>query len=162
MTAYLVLDYAVRTRRGLGAYAARIPAVIERHGGRYIVRGAEPTVVEGDWAPEAMVILEFPARANAEAFLGDPEAQRLFAVRQRTTVSKLVLVDGCTKGWPLEIDTQGDEGVEGGRAAAVLEGGAGGGEQPGGRLQGEDSAEAQAGGGVAVVGVAALAVSLDP
>jgi uncharacterized protein (DUF1330 family) len=42
-----------------------------------------------------MAILEFPARENAQAFLGDPEAGDLFALRHRTTTSKLVLVDGC-------------------------------------------------------------------
>ena len=70
-------------------------ALIEKHGGRYLVRGEPPMVVEGDWAPERMVILEFPSRENAQAFLADPAAQSLFAIRHRTTVSKLVLVDGC-------------------------------------------------------------------
>ena len=51
--------------------------------------------MEGDWRPERMVILEFPSRATAEAFLKDPEAQALFELRHRTTDSKLVLVDGC-------------------------------------------------------------------
>ncbi|THD81948.1 MAG: DUF1330 domain-containing protein [Phenylobacterium sp.] len=95
MKAYLVLDFAVRDLPGFRPYIEAIPAFIAKHGGRYIVRGAPPTVMEGDWAPELMVILEFPARANAEAFLADPEAQALFAVRHRATVSKLVLVDGC-------------------------------------------------------------------
>jgi uncharacterized protein (DUF1330 family) len=91
--AYLVLDFAVHDLRGFLTYAAEIPAFITRHGGRYLVQGAKPTVVEGDWAPQRLVILEFPARENAEAFLADPEVQPLFALRQRTTVSKLVLVD---------------------------------------------------------------------
>ena len=52
--------------------------------------------MEGDWAPELMVILEFPSRENAAAFLGDPDAQALFSVRHKTTNSKLVLVEGCT------------------------------------------------------------------
>jgi uncharacterized protein (DUF1330 family) len=96
MKAYLVLDFSVRDLRGFRPYVSGIPAFIERHGGRYIVRGAEPTVMEGDWKPERMVILEFPSRENAKAFLEDPDAQALFAVRHRTTTSKLVLVDGCT------------------------------------------------------------------
>jgi uncharacterized protein (DUF1330 family) len=96
MKAYLVLDFSVHDLAGFRPYIAAIPDFIERHGGRYIVRGAEPTVMEGDWAPELMVILEFPSRENAAAFLGDPDAQALFAVRHQTTNSKLVLVDGCT------------------------------------------------------------------
>jgi len=43
-----------------------------------------------------MVIIEFPERAKAEAFMSDPEIQDLFKVRHATTTSKLVLVDGCT------------------------------------------------------------------
>jgi uncharacterized protein (DUF1330 family) len=96
MKAYLVLDFAVSDLRGFMPYVDAIPAFIEKHGGRYIVRGVEPTVMEGDWTPERMVILEFPTAENAKAFLADPDAQALFAVRHSTTVSKLVLVEGCT------------------------------------------------------------------
>jgi uncharacterized protein (DUF1330 family) len=96
MKAYLVLDFCIQDLPGFRAYIADIPAVIEKHGGRYIVRGVEPTVMEGDWTPERMVILEFPARARAKAFLDDPDAQALFEIRHKTTRSKLVLVDGCT------------------------------------------------------------------
>ena len=42
-----------------------------------------------------MVIIEFPDRSKAEAFLSDPSIQDLFKVRHQTTTSKLVLVDGC-------------------------------------------------------------------
>jgi uncharacterized protein (DUF1330 family) len=96
MKAYLVLDLSVNDFGGFKKYIAEIPAYIARHSGKYIVQGVQPTTIEGDWKPERMVIIEFPARANAEAFLGDPEIQDLFKVRHDTTTSKLVLVDGCT------------------------------------------------------------------
>jgi uncharacterized protein (DUF1330 family) len=96
MKAYLVLDFSVADVPGFLPYVDAIPAFIEKHGGRYIVRGAAPTVMEGDWRPERMVILEFPSRRQAKAFLKDPDAQALFEVRHRTTHSKLVLVQGCT------------------------------------------------------------------
>jgi uncharacterized protein (DUF1330 family) len=95
MNAYLVLDFSINDVPGFLRYVDAIPAFIEKHGGRYIVRGVEPTVMEGDWAPERMVILEFPSRENARSFLDDPDAQKLFAVRHTTTNSKLVLVEGC-------------------------------------------------------------------
>lgn len=95
MKAYLVLDFAVNDLAGFRPYIAAIPAHIARHGGRYIVQGAKPTVIEGDWRPPRLVVLEFPARANAEAFLADPECRELFRIRHATTTSRLVLVDGC-------------------------------------------------------------------
>lgn len=96
MKAYLVLDLEVHDFPGFREYVAEIPAHIERHGGRYIVRGVEPTCVEGDWKPPLLVILEFPERSNAEAFLSDPGIQDLFKIRHETTTSKLLLVEGCT------------------------------------------------------------------
>ncbi len=96
MKAYLVLDLAVHDFGKFRKYIAEIPAYIAKHSGRYIVQGVVPTPIEGGWTPERMVIIEFPARENAEAFLGDPEIQDLFELRHQTATSKLVLADGCT------------------------------------------------------------------
>jgi uncharacterized protein (DUF1330 family) len=96
MKAYLVVDLTVNDFAGFRKYIAEIPAFIAKHSGKYIVQGAQPTTIEGDWKPERMVILEFPERERAEAFLGDPEIQDLFKVRHATTRSKVVFVDGCT------------------------------------------------------------------
>jgi uncharacterized protein (DUF1330 family) len=94
MTAYLVLDLTVNDLKDFLPYVAAIPAFIEKHGGRYASKGADPVVIEGDWSPKRLVILEFPSRDHAQAFLADPEAQALFARRHRSTTSRLVLVDG--------------------------------------------------------------------
>lgn len=96
MKAYLVLDLSVNDFSGFKKYIAEIPAFIAKHSGRYIVQGVQPTIIEGDWKPERLVIIEFPEHQNAEAFLADPEIQDLFKVRHETTTSKLVLADGCT------------------------------------------------------------------
>ncbi len=96
MTAYLVLDFSVHDLRGFLPYVDAIPAFIQKHGGKYIVRGVEPAVMEGDWTPDRLVILEFPSSEHAKAFLGDADAKPLFKVRHETTISKLVLVEGCT------------------------------------------------------------------
>jgi uncharacterized protein (DUF1330 family) len=96
MKAYLVLDLSVNDFAGFRKYVAEIPAFIAKHSGKYIVQGFQPTIIEGYWRPERMVIIEFPERKNAEAFLSDPQIQDLFKVRHATTTSKLVLADGCT------------------------------------------------------------------
>jgi len=96
MKAYPVLDFSVNDFAGFRKYIAEIPAFIAKHSGKYIVQGVRPTTIEGDWKPERMVILEFPQRGKAEAFLTDPEIQDLFKVRHATTTSKLVLADGFT------------------------------------------------------------------
>jgi uncharacterized protein (DUF1330 family) len=94
--AYLVLDLTVNDFPGFRPYMARIPAFIDKHGGQYIVRGVEPTVIEGEWRPDRVVVIEFPTREEAEAFLNDPDCRALFEIRHATTTSKLLLVDGCS------------------------------------------------------------------
>jgi uncharacterized protein (DUF1330 family) len=69
--------------------------VIKKYSGRYIVQGVKPTVIEGDWKPERVAVIEFPSRVSAEEFLNDPKAQALFQIRHHATNSRLILVDGC-------------------------------------------------------------------
>ncbi len=95
MNAYLILDFTINDYEAFKEYIEEIPAFITKHSGRYIVRGEEPTIMEGDWNPKRIVVLEFPSRENANSFLNDPEAQSLFALRHKTTTSKLIMVDGC-------------------------------------------------------------------
>lgn len=95
MKAYLVLDLTIHDLDKFLEYINRIPEFIKKHSGRYIVQGEKPTVIEGEWNPERMVVIEFPSRESAKDFLQDPAAQSLFAIRHKTTTSKLVLIDGC-------------------------------------------------------------------
>jgi uncharacterized protein (DUF1330 family) len=58
------------------------------------VRGGALESLEGGWAPKRMVILEFPSMAQAKAWYTSTEYRDLLAMRQRTTKSKVVLVEG--------------------------------------------------------------------
>ena len=95
MNAYLILDLTIHDLAGFGEYIKKIPAFIKKHSGRYVVQGVEPSVMEGDWEPERVVVIEFPTSDHAKAFLKDPDARELFKLRHSTTTSKLILADGC-------------------------------------------------------------------
>lgn len=95
MKGYLILDFSINDLGRLQEYIEKIPAFIEKHGGRYVVRGVEPELMEGDWCPDRVVVLEFPSTDSAKEFLGDPDAQPLFSLRHSTTTSKLILAEGC-------------------------------------------------------------------
>jgi uncharacterized protein (DUF1330 family) len=95
MNAYLILDLSIHDLHAFQEYIEKIPELIRKHSGRYVVQGEEPTVIEGDWKPERVVVIEFPSRHSAEEFLHDPGAQPLFQIRHKATTSKLLLVDGC-------------------------------------------------------------------
>lgn len=96
MKGYLVLDLSIVDLKGFMEYVHKIPEFIQKHGGRYIVQGVEPELMEGDWVPDRLVVLEFPSQDHAKAFLSDPDAQPLFSLRHKTTKSNLILAAGCS------------------------------------------------------------------
>jgi len=95
MNAYLILDLTIHNFNEFREYIEKIPEFIKKHSGRYVVQGVEPDVMEGDWKPERVVVIEFPSKVNANEFLNDPYAQDLFSLRHKTTTSRLILVEGC-------------------------------------------------------------------
>ena len=94
MKGYLILDFSINDFDSFKEYIDKIPAFIKTPGGHYIVQGSVPELMEGDWRPERVVVLEFPSTSSAKEFLNDPEAQSLFAIRHSATTSKLILVEG--------------------------------------------------------------------
>ncbi len=95
MNAYLILDLSINDFGSFSEYIEKIPEFIQKHDGRYIVQGVEPEIMEGDWIPERVVVIEFPSKQKAKDFLADPAAQTLFDIRHKSTTSKLILVEGC-------------------------------------------------------------------
>jgi len=72
-------------------YPPQVWPLIEKHGGMVTHRIADFEVVEGDWCPNRMLIVEFPDKAAAKAFIDDPEYQPLKELRLRTASSLMVL-----------------------------------------------------------------------
>ena len=94
MAVYLIVDLNVRDPSAYEDYKAAVPALIGRHGGEYLVRGGALEVIEGNWQPTRLVLLRFPDRGSAKAFLGDPDYQPLAALRHRVATSDMVMVEG--------------------------------------------------------------------
>ncbi|MGB0572483.1 MAG: DUF1330 domain-containing protein [Alphaproteobacteria bacterium] len=98
MTAYLFATVELHDADGYEAYKTTAPAVIEKHGGRYIVRGGDNEVVEGTWPAGRIVVLEFPDFASANAFVDDPEYAPIAAIRHTTATSHIWIVEGPEGG----------------------------------------------------------------
>ena len=94
MSAYVIADVEVLDPAGYEAYRQQVPPTIAAFGGRYVVRGGALTALEGDWSPKRCVILEFPSMAQLEAWYDSPAYVPLRALRERTTKSRLVKVEG--------------------------------------------------------------------
>lgn len=94
MPAYLVANVEVTDPAGYEEYRKQTPATIAAHGGRYLARGGATEVLEGDWTPSRVVILEFPGMAELKAWYDSVEYRPLRQIRERTTRSSVVVVEG--------------------------------------------------------------------
>lgn len=94
MAAYVIAEVEVTDPAGFEDYRKAVPASIAAYAGRYLARGGALEPLEGGWAPKRMVILEFPSLAQAKAWYTSPEYRELLKMRQRTTRSKVVLLEG--------------------------------------------------------------------
>ena len=94
MTAYMIVDLDVHDQEGFQEYREGVPALIAKHGGEYLVRGGDFEVIEGDWQPHRLALFRFPDRTAIRNFFDDPEYADLKALRQRTSESNVVAVDG--------------------------------------------------------------------
>ena len=74
-------------------YLERIDATLSPYGGRFIVHGARPHVVEGE-DPGVMVVLEFPDLAAAEDWYHSPAYQAILPLRTENTSSTTFIVAG--------------------------------------------------------------------
>jgi len=94
MAAYLVADIEVLDPEGYEEYRQKAPATIAAYGGRYLARGGVSSVLEGDWSPKRLVLLEFPSMQGLDAWWNSPEYRPLRAIRERTARSNMVASEG--------------------------------------------------------------------
>ena len=94
MAAYIYANVEVTDPVSYETYRSQVPALIEAHGGRYLVRGGAVAVLEGEGVPQRQVILEFPDMAHLQAFYTSPAYQRLIAIRQGASTGTLFAIEG--------------------------------------------------------------------
>jgi len=95
MKAYVVVQERVHDEKTFDAYRKDVVATIVAHGGKFVVRGGNLTVVEGAWPMPRFVVIEFPSRQAAEGWYKSPEYQKILPLRLKSAEGNLVIVDGA-------------------------------------------------------------------
>jgi uncharacterized protein (DUF1330 family) len=94
MSAYVVFDVEIRDMTKYQEFIKGVKPAIDAAGARYLARGGEHKVYEGDWEPRRIVLLEFPSVAAWEEFYTGPTYQGLKAIRDECSSARLVSVQG--------------------------------------------------------------------
>jgi uncharacterized protein (DUF1330 family) len=97
MAGYFLLEIDVKDQAAYSEYLKVAPATVKQYGGKYLIRGGSVTPVEGGWNPKRLVLLEFPSVEQAKRWLDSPEYRKIAPIRERSTHSKAVIVEGYTE-----------------------------------------------------------------
>jgi len=95
MTAYAIVDVEIHDIEPYMDYMASVKPLIEQYGGRYLARGGEFEVVEGDYRPSRLVLLEFPTMESIQDFYQCAGYRSLKQLRESCSTTSMTIVQGC-------------------------------------------------------------------
>jgi uncharacterized protein (DUF1330 family) len=94
MSAYIIVEIEITDPVGYEQYKNLAGETVQKYGGKYIVRGGQTEVLEGNWKPKRIVILEFPTLARAKEWLNSEEYREPRKMRHRTAKSNMLVIEG--------------------------------------------------------------------
>ena len=94
MPAYYIGEHLITDPVVFAEYLRQVVPMIERHGGRYLTQAGTHEILEGDWRPNRVVIIEFPDMAAIRAWHRSPDYQPLIALRQRAASDVMIALEG--------------------------------------------------------------------
>ena len=96
MAAYVLVDISETDPERAAQYRAMSGPSVERHGGHFLARGGAIRVLEGDWQPERLVVIEFTSAEGAQAWYDSEDYRQARSVRAGAGVWRMLVVDGIT------------------------------------------------------------------
>src|SRR5437016_4469830 len=94
MPAYVIVETDVHDPARYENYKAVSPSAVAAGGGRFVARGGELAVLEGDWKPSRLVVLEFESLEAVKRWYDSPEYQEMKKLRDGAADLRMVAVEG--------------------------------------------------------------------
>ena len=91
---YALIDVEITDQAAFAQFSDRAPAIVEAHGGRFLVRGGATEVVQGDWTPHRVVVIEFDSVERAKSWWSSPAHAELRAMADRCSNTTTTIVEG--------------------------------------------------------------------
>jgi uncharacterized protein (DUF1330 family) len=93
VSAYVLVEIEVTNQEEYAAYGKLALENVARHGGRFLARGGETEMFEGQWSPR-IVLLEFESLDAIRRWYNSDDYQEILPMRLNSTTSRLIAVEG--------------------------------------------------------------------
>ena len=94
MAAYMIASVRFASADKAQEYGRQVATTIATFGGRYLARGGQAEIGEGDWQLAYVTIVEFPSLDQAKRWYNSEDYRGLKSLRLGHAQSNLAFVDG--------------------------------------------------------------------
>jgi len=95
MLGYAIFNIEVTNPEDYKQYLKNVTEIAEKFGGKYIVRGGESTVIEGNWAYPRTVVIQFPSYEKALEWYRSDEYKPIRQIRLDNAVTNAIIIQGA-------------------------------------------------------------------
>ncbi|MCY3867374.1 MAG: DUF1330 domain-containing protein [Chloroflexi bacterium] len=95
MPAYLLVRANITDMEQYAEYMKLTPAIAEKYGGKFLIRGGDKVILEGPDQPERIVLLKFDSIEAAQRMYNSDEYQAAIKLREGAAEASFVVIDGA-------------------------------------------------------------------
>ena len=94
MPAYLIVRAKITDMQQYQEYMKLTPAIVEKYGGQFIIRGGDKVVLEGPPSSERIVMLKFDSVDAVRRMYNSDEYQAAIKVRAGAADASFIVMEG--------------------------------------------------------------------
>ena len=94
MPAYLLVRANVTDMEQYGEYMKLTPAIVEKFGGQFVIRGGDKLILEGPDSPERIVLLKFDSIEAVRRMYNSDEYQAAIKLRECAAEASFIVMEG--------------------------------------------------------------------
>lgn len=94
MAAYIIARFKIHDRSEYDKYSAGFSEVFKKFDGKMLSVDEDPTILMGDWDDTRSVIIEFPSKKSALAWMTSDDYQSIAKHRNAGSTVNSILVKG--------------------------------------------------------------------
>lgn len=97
MPCYFIVDTYIDGQKGRGAYGEyirQVKPIVERYGGRYLVRTENLRSLSGERTPDRVIVIRFESRERLEACFSSEAYRAVMWKRTSSVDSRAVIAEG--------------------------------------------------------------------
>jgi uncharacterized protein (DUF1330 family) len=92
MSAFVIAELSIHDPKEMEEYKRITSLTIAAFNGKYVVNRAPAIILEGDWKPERIVVVQFPSVDEANKWWNSELYSKAKEIRQRSSTTKMIIV----------------------------------------------------------------------